>query len=219
MAGDASASQAIWDSPAPVIVQGASLRTWSFASVAVERVQVLMKTDGRPLNADVELWHGPDNTPQKMAVYVEDGSMRQFNAVIATPKGSNTVAVRNTANMEFPLSAVVEAGVEDVAGALASVTKLVTVQGGAVKTYPFAPSVSSVQILLQTDGRPMNARIELLQGPNNNKQIIELYIEDGLERPFFAVFETPGIGNVVRIVNTATVEFPLVAAVEPYQID
>jgi hypothetical protein len=222
----------VWDSLAPVIVQGGSLRTWSFATEAIERVQVLLKSDGRPLHANVELWQGPDNTPVKLAVYNEDGNLRPFTSIIETPRGQNAIAIRNTGQMEFPLVACVGADLGAGANQGTGLTDLGAltnqlfnmgspriVQGGAVHTYPFDPTVASVQIMLKTDGRPLNARVELLQGPNNNKQVIDLYTEDGMERPFFAVIDTPGNGNVVRIVNTAPLEFPMTARVEPYLME
>jgi hypothetical protein len=207
-------------------VQGGSLKTWSFASPSIRRIHVVLKTDGRPLDADIALWQGPDNTPHKMRVYVEDGAVRPFSAVIETPRSPNTVQIRNTGQLEFPLAAHVLAEDDSmVANSLLPSARSndlqgepMTIQGGALKTYPFEPSVESVQIQLTTDGRPLNARIELLQGPNNNKQVLEVYTEDGMDRPFFMVIETPGSGNVVRVVNSATVEFPLSCWVEPYQV-
>ena len=201
-----------------ILVQGGSLRTWSYRSPAIEQVQVVLSTEGRPLDADVELWHGPDNTPCKMRVYVENGQLRPFSAVVETPRGPNTVAIRNIGQIEFPIAANVVADVVD-APSPDCIDASATIQGGALRTYPFDPTVDSVQVLLQTDGRPLNARIELLQGPNNNKQVIELYTEDGCDRPFFCVLETPGSGNVVRIVNTAPVEFPMTAGVVAHSIN
>jgi hypothetical protein len=214
-----SIAKNIWETSPPIILQGGSLRTWSETTGSVERVQVSMMTEGRPLNANVELWHGPDNTPLKMQIYSEDGGLRPFNAVIETPTGQNTIAIRNTGQMEFPLAACVGTDVEDVAQRLADMGSLKTIQGGAIHTYPFDHSIASVQILLMTGGRPLNARIELLQGPNNDKQVIDIYTEDGMLRPFFAVIDTPGTGNVVRIVNTATVEFPMTCSVLPYTVE
>lgn len=218
-----------FDSCNPTTVQGGgTLRTWSFANPLVNFVQVLVKTEGRPLDADIQLWQGPDNTPHKLKVYLEDGGMRTFHTLIGTPNSPNTIAIRNTGMLEFPLAAVVQvdrpggAGNEESFGgqaaalAIESSGKAELIQGGALRTYPFDVHVSSVAVLLKTDGRPLNARIELLQGPNNNKQVVEVYTEDGMNRPFFALLDTPGSGNVVRVVNTAPVEFPLAATVAPY---
>jgi hypothetical protein len=202
----------------PILVQGGSLRTWSYRSPAVEQVQVVLGTEGRPLDADIELWHGPDNTPVKMRVYCENGQIRPFSAVIETPRGPNTVAIRNIGQIEFPIAANVIADDVDMPSQDAH-SMATTVQGGALRTYPFDPTVDSVEVLIRTDGRPLNARIELLQGPNNNKQVIELYTEDGCDRPFFCILETPGAGNVIRIVNTSPVEFPMTAGVVPHSIN
>lgn len=202
-------------------VQGGSLRTWECTSSFVERIQVLLSTEGRPLNANVDLWQGPDNAPQKMSVYIEDGSVRPFNCILETPRGSNAVAIRNTAHMEFPMAASI---IEEGPGSGSLPTRRMTpktektIQGGALVTYPFDPTVASVQVYLETDGRPLNARVELLQGPNNVKQVVELYTEDGYDRPFSAIIETPGTGNVLRVVNTATIEFPMTASVEAYEV-
>merc|ERR1719282_1873207 len=126
--------------------------------------------------------------------------------------------------MEFPLTAGVEADYNESntpspSDKLAATSTSRIVQGGAVYTTPFPPAVQSIQVMLKSDGRPMTARVELLQGPNNNKQVMEIYTEDGNERAFYAIVDAPGVGNVVRIVNTATVEFPLSACVEPYIVD
>jgi hypothetical protein len=201
-----------------VLVQGGSLKTWSYRSPSVEQAQVILSSEGRPIDADIELWNGPDNTPCKMRVYVQNGEFHPFSAVLETPRGPNTVAIRNIAQLEFPLAAKVVADNVDHPNQEALASGMV-LQGGAMRTYPFHPEVESVQVFLKTDGRPLSARIELLQGPNNNEQVIELYMEDGMDRPFFCILATPGPGNVVRIVNTAPVEFPMTASVVPNSIN
>ena len=224
----------VWDTLPAVKIQGDALRTWSFTTHRVERVQVFLKSEGRPMNANIECWQGPDNTPLRLNVSIEDGNLRPFSAIFETPRETGqSVAIYNTSPMEYPFEAAVEAEVDGynyagnggynylggIVQRLEETSPAKLIQGGAIQTFPFHPAVESVQVLVNTDGRPLNARIELLQGPNNGKQVMELYSEDGLERPFFAIIETPGTGNVVRIVNTAPVEFPLMAAVEAYYVD
>jgi len=207
-----------WRASTPALVQGGSLRTWSCRAPWVERVQVVLSTQGRPLDADVELWHGPDHTPIKMRVYVEDGRARPVRAVLEAPRGSTTVGIRNRGSLEFPFAAeVVAEGVD--APSADCLDAAAPLQGGAMRTYPLDPAVASVQVLLQTDGRPLHARLEVLQGPNHNKQVVELFSEDGRDRPFFGVLETPGAGHVVRVINIAPVEFLMRASVVAHSRD
>jgi hypothetical protein len=200
--------------PPRVEIQGETLRTWAFKSPAVEKVQVDLSTLGRPLEATVEVWNAAGNTPFQARVYSEDGEVRPINVVLETPRGPSTVAVRNIGQMEFPMSAQVdEMYVPEPSPEHQSVAQYI--QGGALKTFPMDPAVEAVEVLLTTDGMPMNARVEILQGPDTNKQVIELYSENGLDRPFFCTFATPWSGNVIRILNTGPMEYPLAASIVP----
>lgn len=208
----------IWETSKSITVPGNSLRTWSYANPKVKRVHVLLKTDGRPLVADIELWHGPDSTPHKMKVYAEDGAKYTFSTFVNTPRNPNTIAIRNTGHLEFPIHACVgpDTGAGDFCLEATKGGKSEVIQGGSLRSYTFDYDIDSVAVLIRTKDRPLSGRIELLQGPNNNKQVLELYTEDGLDRPFIAVVQTPGSGNVVQVVNTAPLEFPMFATVVAY---
>jgi hypothetical protein len=65
----------------------------------------------------------------------------------------------------------------------------------------------------------LGAHIELLQGTNNVKKVMEVYTEDSTERPLFAIIETPGTGNVFRLMNTATVKLPLSCYLELFLVE
>lgn len=215
----------IWNSLSCIEVQAESLRTCSFDK-AFERVQVFLKTEeGQSINTMIELWQGLDNSPQRIGVHLDNGSKTPFRSVIEVPGGFNSIAISNR-HLKFPVTAGIEAskGSElnspiSPVKSLMSMSKSTVVQGGSDYDTSFGASVASVQIALLTDGRPLNARIELVQSHNKYKQSMEVYCEDGEERPFYIVIETPTPGSVVRIVNTATEEFPLLAFLEPYRID
>lgn len=108
----------IWETSAPTAMDGNTMETWAFPTPDLERVQVLLKASqpGSPLHATIDLWHGPENTPCQMAIYcLNEGSgdgdtTATFSAVLQSPRGYNTVAVKNVADMDqSPMMACVEA--------------------------------------------------------------------------------------------------------------
>jgi len=203
--------------------QGNTLKTWDIGDETTERVQCSIKSEGRPIHANVELWTTPSYIPTKFACYTEDGLLRPVDAIIETPVSPKTVGIYNTGSIEFPFDANVAKTGLDKAYAYVSETGVQPekVQGGKVMPFTFGPEVDSVQILLMTagdlGGRNMKAKIELTQGPNQVKQIFEIYASVGYKNPFYAVVQTPGANNAIRVINENTIEFPFNAWVLPYK--
>ena len=195
---------------------GHALRTWQFEDPTVKKVQVEVSTIGRPLNASIEVWKAVSRRPVQIRAYSEDGEERPFSAVLCI-NGPGTVAIRNTNSVEFPVTALVDS-MNVAVPASEHVDFVQNIEGGSLRTFPMGPGAEAVEIVLETDGRPLNARIEILQGPNEDKQFIEFETDDGMKRPFFFTLNTPWHGggtSVVKVINTGPVEFPLFASVVP----
>lgn len=163
-------------------IQGNSLNTYSNYG---GNNMVDLRTDGRPLHANIDMWSGPDNTAQKMSLYSQDGSHYGIRASLSTNR-PNSLAVRNQGSLEFPLKASVisqaymdsfsSEGPRSSHSGRYSVGRNegTVIQGdGMVESFPISAEVQSVQVILHTEGMPLNAKVELLQGPNNVKVLGE----------------------------------------------
>merc|ERR1719243_302420 len=87
-------------------------------------------------------------------------------------------------------------------------TEGVRVDGGALRSFPVDPSTKQLEVVLNTDGKQLNARIELLNAPNNPKQTYEIFTNNGELNCLCVCFNIVDSGNTVRVVNLAPVEFP-----------
>lgn len=168
------------------------------------------------------LWDGPNECPQSISVYLENGKLHPFYATIENADTASVVAVRNKGQITFPLNAeyVFHSNPDDSknitihspAHALASSHKNSYVQRGGTFTAKFTDFDDWVEVALVNDGRPMNAKIELMNGPYDIRESIELTCQDGQRYPFFTILQIHGDCSL-RIINTATADFPFRVAV------
>ena len=86
-------------------VEGNTRKTWSFNNLAKDRVQVALTSEGRPVNAEIQLWLGPDWTPFSLKAYSEDGKLRPIQTLVGTRNKAAMIEVRNVGEYEFPFSA------------------------------------------------------------------------------------------------------------------
>lgn len=193
-------------------VEGKTRKTWKFQDTSKDRVQVAIGSEGRPVHSDIQLWVGPDWTPAMMKAYTEDGKLRPIQTLIGTRNKHATIEVRNNGEYEFPLVAASNYAAPEMAELPAEIpatTDGERVDGQALTSFTVDPAAQQVEVVLKTDGKQLNARIELLNAPNNPKQTFEVFTNNGELNSLVACFNIIDAGNTIRVVNLAPVEFPL----------
>ena len=213
-------------------IQGGSRRQYGAFGT---RSEVHLSTEGgRPLDSRVQMWDGPDNTSHDVRAWSEDGAGRPMSIAMertdrwggAYGDGyrNGSVDVANRGPMEYPLQAGVggrprqEASARGGYGGGARAQQgRERIQGGTVRHFTINPAVSSVRVTIESDGMPIKALVELLQGPGRVAQLAEVYNQHG--RAFEATLPTPGYGSTIAVRNEGPLEYPFWASVEPVSME
>lgn len=183
---------------------------------------VFLESDGRPINAEIDLKEGPNNTVQRVKLYCMDGLRNSFQGIFS---GGGSVNVRNTGTLECPAYANVEAlgggGREEYKGMFTREGAIEIQGGSSLKTWSIDHYADEAIIELESDGGPMNAVVEVWQGPGEVMQIAEIESQDGFSRPFkMKVDCSDGRfygSTTVAVRNVGQLEFPIIAKVS-YQV-
>jgi len=193
-------------------IEGQTRKTWTFGDTDKEDIEVFMSSSGRPVEANIDLWIGPDWTPYNLKAYSEDGRSRPIQTLVGTRNKIATVEIKNTAPMEFPLNAgcnYAEPPLSDIRTKMPEMVEGNYVEGGAIFSLPVQGGMKQVAVLIETDSRTLNAVIEILTGPNNPKQSYKVTTNNGLLNSLYVVFNiVGGEGNTIRVKNLSTVEYP-----------
>jgi len=171
-------------------------------------VSVAVGSEGRPVHSDVDLWIGPNYTPFKLNAYSEDGRLRPIQVLVGTRSKSANIDIVNTGPSDFPIKAAASYATPSMA-AISQRPKGEICQGSAIRSYAIDPSTEQLEVCLRTDGKQLNAKIELLNSPNNPKQTYQVFTNNGELNSLCMCFNTPDTMTTLRIHSKATVEFPL----------
>lgn len=214
---------------------GKTIRTYQMTD-DVERVQYVLRTNGRPLKAMVQLWCGPRRNTHTLEIDSEDGNTTPYRGILRFKPGQGmgqVLKIQTNAGEEFPLEVGVEIPSHERAEELKANTeliyktaKLAKIQGGdvrggrgAIRSWPIPDDVSQIQFVAwskNTGSKSFKCRIELIQGPNQVKQKFDLQCGGG-SQPYHAIYQTPGSGWTLRMFNKKFVEDGLFeVAIMPY---
>jgi hypothetical protein len=201
---------------------GKTLKTWKMPPHA-ERVQyILASPSGRPMKAKVELWIGPIRCVHEMIYDCMNGVEYPLRATLKFKKLSPVLKISGNGEFEFPVVCGVFVPEPEESKKIAKLTEeeffyntrgvpgwrkqsvqggsTIDNKGGAIRTFDIDPSWEKTQIMVwSTDvgKKSFKTNIEVLQGPNNQKQHINLRC-GGSTQPYHAVIDTPGSGWWLR---------------------
>lgn len=220
------------DFPAEMIQGGKTVKTFPLRP-GIERVQLLFKTNGRPLKCKASLWMGPLRQTHNCEMNIEDGCKTPFRYTLKFKPVGQVLRIETSDSQQLPVMAAVHIpsaerqeelrlNTEAVwAGAEKTIVQGGSTEGGggAIRTWEIPTNVESVQFLSwakDVGAKSFKMKIELIQGPNCVKQDFFLQCGGG-SQPYHAIFETPGAGWQIRIQNKKFLEDGLYqCAVVPY---
>lgn len=216
---------------------GKTLKTFKMPP-NTERVQYILTSPGaRPLKAKVELWIGPIRSVHELIYDCMDGNAYPLKSTLQFKKGVDPVLkVSTNGEYEFPLQCGVFVPSPDESKMLGEVMNdmfdsapmkdrvqggsTIDNKGGAVRTFYVDPSWEKTQIMVSSKDvgkKSFKTNIEILQGPNNQKQHLNLRC-GGSTQPFHTVIETPGDGWIIRCNSKKYLEDGLFEiAIAPYE--
>ena len=214
---------------------GSTLKTFKMPAHA-ERVQyVLQAPNGRPVKAKVELWIGPIRCVHEMKYDCMNGGSFPLKATLQFKKLAPVLKVSTDSTYEFPLECGVFVPSPDESETIGALTKdhfynaplkervqggsTIDNKGGAIRSFNIDPTWEKTQIMVWSKDvgkKSFKTNIEVLQGPNNQKQHINLRC-GGSTQPYHCVIDTPGPDWVVRCNSKKYIEDGLFEiAVGPY---
>jgi hypothetical protein len=221
------AVEEIWDpsKKANIRVEGGkTLKTFKMPEHA-ERVQYMITSPtGRPLKARVELWIGPIRKVHEMILNCMNGQEYPLKATLQFKKLSPVLQISTDGEFEFPLLCNVFVPTPEESTRIGKLTagmfnsaplkdrvqggSTIDKKGGAIRSFKIDPSWEKTQIMVWSKDvgkKSFRTNIEVLQGPNNQKQHISLQC-GGSTQPYHCVIDTPGPDWTVRCNSKKFVE-------------
>jgi hypothetical protein len=217
---------------------GETIKTYKMP-IWADRCQYFIKTDGRPMKGQANLWIGPNRQVHTLQMDCDDGDKTPVHATIKFKKLAPTLKISTGKSYEFPLSVSVVVPSPERSSQLEdnfmkvwrhatdgdqkqkSQGRNIAGGQGSIRYWQIPPGVKSVQVLGWSGDvgkKSFKMDFEVLQGPNERKQSY-FFQCGGSTQPMHAIIQTPGDGCVIRLKNKKFIEDGLCEfVVMPYEV-